>query len=180
MPPSSGDPSSRAADDSKDIDACEHTTSPTRTSAVVLPQMTTSNQGTTAGVMLASVQCPIPAVNPAPQFARQEAMDTFVPIRASLYQSTSLGLARQQEERMVCECQYDEGTLPLRLHATAMNADSIVSQARNGSAAACGEDSDCINRLTPVECLEVDCRRLSFCQNQRYEILSNEPRPMSN
>lgn len=32
---------------------------------------------------------------------------------------------------------------------------------------ACGHDSDCINRLTQVECLSDDCRCRSHCQNQR-------------
>jgi len=32
---------------------------------------------------------------------------------------------------------------------------------------ACGLDSDCINRLTQVECLPDDCRCRSYCQNQR-------------
>ena len=33
---------------------------------------------------------------------------------------------------------------------------------------ACGEDSDCINRLTLVECIEGECRCKSYCQNQRW------------
>lgn len=32
---------------------------------------------------------------------------------------------------------------------------------------ACGVDSDCINRLTQVECLPDDCRCGSYCRNQR-------------
>lgn len=32
---------------------------------------------------------------------------------------------------------------------------------------ACGEGSDCINRLTQVECLESECRCGGSCQNQR-------------
>ncbi len=32
---------------------------------------------------------------------------------------------------------------------------------------ACGVDSDCINRLTQVECLPDDCRCGLHCQNQR-------------
>lgn len=32
---------------------------------------------------------------------------------------------------------------------------------------ACGDGSDCINRLTQVECLPDDCRCRSYCQNQR-------------
>jgi len=34
---------------------------------------------------------------------------------------------------------------------------------------ACGHDSDCINRLTQVECLPEDCRCRSFCLNQRFQ-----------
>ncbi|OBZ74746.1 Histone-lysine N-methyltransferase, H3 lysine-36 specific [Grifola frondosa] len=34
---------------------------------------------------------------------------------------------------------------------------------------ACGHDSDCINRLTQVECMPDDCRCRSYCQNQRFQ-----------
>ncbi|TCD67121.1 histone methyltransferase set2 [Steccherinum ochraceum] len=34
---------------------------------------------------------------------------------------------------------------------------------------ACGDDSDCINRLTQVECLPDDCKCRSFCGNQRFQ-----------
>lgn len=34
---------------------------------------------------------------------------------------------------------------------------------------ACGSDSDCINRLTQVECLESECRCSVSCQNQRFQ-----------
>ena len=33
---------------------------------------------------------------------------------------------------------------------------------------ACGDGSDCINRLTQVECLPDDCRCRAHCQNQRF------------
>ena len=32
---------------------------------------------------------------------------------------------------------------------------------------ACGEGSNCINRLTLVECIEGDCPSRSYCQNRR-------------
>ncbi|THH13484.1 hypothetical protein EW146_g6736 [Bondarzewia mesenterica] len=34
---------------------------------------------------------------------------------------------------------------------------------------ACGDGSDCINRLTQVECLPDDCRCRASCQNQRFQ-----------
>ncbi|EEB96531.1 hypothetical protein MPER_04322 [Moniliophthora perniciosa FA553] len=34
---------------------------------------------------------------------------------------------------------------------------------------ACGHSSDCINRLTQVECLPGDCRCGDYCQNQRFQ-----------
>ncbi|KAI9776667.1 MAG: histone methyltransferase set2 [Peltula sp. TS41687] len=35
---------------------------------------------------------------------------------------------------------------------------------------ACGEDSDCINRLTKVECVDSECNCGSACQNQRFQL----------
>lgn len=42
---------------------------------------------------------------------------------------------------------------------------------------ACGPNSDCINRLTQVECLPEDCRCKSYCKNQRYASLPPIPLP---
>ena len=43
----------------------------------------------------------------------------------------------------------------------------ICSKGVDDPHVACGDGSDCINRLTQVECQEDDCRCRSHCQNQR-------------
>ncbi|KAI9807264.1 MAG: histone methyltransferase set2 [Piccolia ochrophora] len=35
---------------------------------------------------------------------------------------------------------------------------------------ACGDDSDCINRLTKIECVDAECSCGSTCQNQRFQL----------
>ena len=40
----------------------------------------------------------------------------------------------------------------------------------NGRNGACGEDSDCINRLTKVECVDQECSCGAACQNQRFQL----------
>ncbi|KAF8901068.1 hypothetical protein CPB84DRAFT_1778391 [Gymnopilus junonius] len=81
--------------------------------------------------------------------AREEALRTFDEISDNNYQYKSLGLSREILESMTCDCTYEHGV------------DSTDS--------ACGPYSDCINRLTQVECLEGDCRCRSYCQNQRFQ-----------
>lgn len=40
---------------------------------------------------------------------------------------------------------------------------------RDGQNHACGEDSDCINRATKMECVDGDCNCGAGCQNQRFQ-----------
>ncbi|KAF9553862.1 SET domain-containing protein [Agrocybe pediades] len=76
--------------------------------------------------------------------ARDEAVKTFREIADNNYQYKSLGRSREILESMTCDCVDSEDD-------------------------ACGPYSDCINRLTQVECLEGDCRCRSYCQNQRFQ-----------
>ncbi|KAF9264474.1 hypothetical protein L218DRAFT_862694 [Marasmius fiardii PR-910] len=80
--------------------------------------------------------------------ARDEALGTFVEMSDNWYQYKSLGRSRELMESMTCECQFSLGDDP----------DS-----------ACGASSDCINRLTQVECLPDDCRCGAYCRNQRFQ-----------
>ncbi|KAL0952486.1 hypothetical protein HGRIS_006750 [Hohenbuehelia grisea] len=95
------------------------------------------------------------AKKPEPQLighlpiARDAAMATFTEIPANHYQYGTLGRSREALESMTCECTYDHGV--------------------DDTDAACGPNSDCINRLTQVECLPDDCRCGDFCQNQRFQ-----------
>ncbi|KAG6879645.1 hypothetical protein C0992_000280 [Termitomyces sp. T32_za158] len=81
--------------------------------------------------------------------AREAALATFNEIEANSYQYKTLGRSREALESMTCDCVFDAAT---------DDPDS-----------ACGHDSDCINRLTQVECLPEDCRCRSHCRNQRFQ-----------
>ncbi|RPD63290.1 hypothetical protein L226DRAFT_533149 [Lentinus tigrinus ALCF2SS1-7] len=81
--------------------------------------------------------------------AEEDAMKTFTEIPGNAYQYNTLGRSREALESMTCDCQYEPG--------------------HDDPDAACGHNSDCINRLTQVECMPDDCRCRSYCQNQRFQ-----------
>ncbi|ESK96718.1 histone-lysine n-methyltransferase [Moniliophthora roreri MCA 2997] len=81
--------------------------------------------------------------------AREEALASFTEMPDNWYQYKSLGRSRELLESMTCECLFDP--------------DSDHPEV------ACGHSSDCINRLTQVECLPGDCRCGDYCQNQRFQ-----------
>ncbi|KAG6909160.1 hypothetical protein DXG01_001787 [Tephrocybe rancida] len=81
--------------------------------------------------------------------AREAALATFNEIEANNYQYKSLGRSREALESMTCDCTFGEAV--------------------DDPDHACGPDSDCINRLTQVECLPDDCRCRSHCRNQRFQ-----------
>ncbi|KAJ7153499.1 histone methyltransferase [Mycena crocata] len=81
--------------------------------------------------------------------AREDAVDTFNEITDNNYQNKSIGLSREAMEGMSCECVYRPGVHERK--------------------AACGHGSNCINRLTQIECLPDDCRCRIHCQNQRFQ-----------
>ncbi|KIJ47294.1 hypothetical protein M422DRAFT_164308, partial [Sphaerobolus stellatus SS14] len=80
--------------------------------------------------------------------AEDEALKKFIELPDNVYQYKTLGLSRQAEEGFTCDCTFEPG---------------------DDEQDACGEGSNCINRLTQVECLEDDCRCRSYCQNQRFQ-----------
>ncbi|KAF8905611.1 hypothetical protein CPB85DRAFT_914875 [Mucidula mucida] len=81
--------------------------------------------------------------------ARAEALSTFTEMKLNWYQSQRMGLSRETMESMNCDCTFKPG--------------------RDEPYIACGHNSDCINRLTQVECLAGECRCKEFCQNQRFQ-----------
>ncbi|KIM41728.1 hypothetical protein M413DRAFT_444973 [Hebeloma cylindrosporum] len=93
-------------------------------------------------------QIPVQLIGDLP-IARQVALSSFTEIYDNNYQYKTLGRSREVLESMTCDCTYDHGI------------DSPDE--------ACGPYSDCINRLTQVECLEDDCRCRAYCQNQRFQ-----------
>ncbi|ORX40448.1 hypothetical protein BD324DRAFT_658455 [Kockovaella imperatae] len=79
--------------------------------------------------------------------AWEEAHETFVELERCVYERKDLGLSREQDEMMVCDCVYDK---------------------HDPDAKPCGPYSDCINRAIFIECLAEECRAKSQCQNQRF------------
>ncbi|KAH8112060.1 hypothetical protein DFH11DRAFT_1512097 [Phellopilus nigrolimitatus] len=100
---------------------------------------------------------PVPAHNgkPGTQLighlprAEEDALKTFQELQSNHYQYSTLGRSREALESMTCDCQFVPG--------------------EDEPDSACGERSDCINRLTQVECLEDDCRCRAYCKNQRMQ-----------
>ncbi|KAG5644281.1 hypothetical protein DXG03_008766 [Asterophora parasitica] len=81
--------------------------------------------------------------------AREDALATFNEIEQNNYQFKSLGRSREALESMTCDCTFNPR--------------------QDDPDDACGANSDCINRLTQVECLPDDCRCGPYCQNQRFQ-----------
>ncbi|RPB26813.1 SET domain-containing protein [Terfezia boudieri ATCC MYA-4762] len=79
--------------------------------------------------------------------ATEEATKTFTVIQDSIYTAKYLGDSGQ-DEAMSCDCR-----------------SSWIGSINE----ACGEDSDCINRLTSMECFGTACGCGADCQNQRFQ-----------
>jgi [histone H3]-lysine36 N-trimethyltransferase len=75
-----------------------------------------------------------------------EACGHFQLIPDCLYGSRSLGAS--EHDALDCDCNEDW---------------------RDGMNHACGDDSDCINRVTKMECADGDCNCGDGCQNQRFQ-----------
>ncbi|CAK7265525.1 histone methyltransferase set2 [Sporothrix epigloea] len=79
--------------------------------------------------------------------ATAEATSKFQVIPDCLYGSKNMGLS--DLESLDCDC-----------------AEELTGDGRNIS---CGEDSDCINRATKIECVEGGCNCGDGCLNQRFQ-----------
>ena len=84
-------------------------------------------------------QHPVQLIGDLPR-AEADALRTFMELRQCEYQNARIGRSRNLEEGFACECKDSED-------------------------GACGAGSDCINRLTQIECLDSECR--PSCLNQR-------------
>ncbi|MBW0494768.1 hypothetical protein O181_034483 [Austropuccinia psidii MF-1] len=80
--------------------------------------------------------------------ATQDALKTFTLIDQNIYQNKSLGLSKQPEDAMVCDCSWSNGDDP---------------------DLACGPHNGCINYLTQIECIRDRCRCRHMCRNQRFQ-----------
>lgn len=73
----------------------------------------------------------------------------FVVLQKNQYIPRLRGVYSAADESMTCDCSPDID--------------------ENGVNHACGEDSDCINRLTNIECVNDECTCGDDCQNQRFQ-----------
>ncbi|KFY64717.1 hypothetical protein V496_03080 [Pseudogymnoascus sp. VKM F-4515 (FW-2607)] len=78
--------------------------------------------------------------------ATPECVTKFQVIQDCIYGSKYMGSA--DHEALGCDCSEDW---------------------RDGKNHACGEDTDCINRLTKIECMDDECNCGPNCQNQRFQ-----------
>ena len=104
--------------------------------------------------------------------AEQEALSTFSELRENDFQSKGLGRSNQQEEMMVCDCTFNERAY-CYIHSGGLATDCFGTCLTylvdsDDPEDACGLDSNCINRMTQVECIKGQCQTRGHCQNQRY------------
>jgi SET domain-containing protein len=101
--------------------------------------------------------------------ATMEAKRSFAMLDACTYANKFLGYT---EHAMECDCNEEWGksaTCTVGLAGSiASNTDMFYLDAASKRNNACGEDSDCINRATKMECVG-DCGCGSGCQNQRFQ-----------
>ncbi|KAG4219031.1 hypothetical protein PC116_g32489, partial [Phytophthora cactorum] len=69
--------------------------------------------------------------------------------------------------QLIPDCLYGSKSLGSTEH-DALDCD-CSEEWRDGMNHACGEDSDCINRATKMECVDGDCNCGEGCQNQRFQ-----------
>ncbi|GAA5888479.1 hypothetical protein JCM6882_008636 [Rhodosporidiobolus microsporus] len=82
--------------------------------------------------------------------AEDEAAATYTELPECTYASKKLGdMAYFDEDATRCDCSYD--------------ADENLEDT------ACGDHSNCMNRLMQIECVKGDCRCGRYCQNQRFQ-----------
>ncbi|KAH8674062.1 hypothetical protein BX600DRAFT_378184 [Xylariales sp. PMI_506] len=69
--------------------------------------------------------------------------------------------------QLIPDCLYGSKSLGASEHG-ALDCD-CNEEWRDGTNYACGDDSDCINRVTKMECVDGDCNCGEGCQNQRFQ-----------
>ncbi|KAI1867045.1 hypothetical protein JX265_007621 [Neoarthrinium moseri] len=69
--------------------------------------------------------------------------------------------------QLIPDCLYGSKSLGATEHDT-LDCD-CTEDWRDGVNHACGDDSDCINRVTKMECVDRDCNCGDGCQNQRFQ-----------
>ncbi|KAK9795742.1 hypothetical protein SCARD494_04713 [Seiridium cardinale] len=69
--------------------------------------------------------------------------------------------------QLIPDCLYGSKSLGASEHDT-LDCD-CAEEWRDGANHACGEESDCINRVTKMECVDQECNCGDGCQNQRFQ-----------
>ncbi|KAJ1657296.1 hypothetical protein IWQ61_003287 [Dispira simplex] len=96
---------------------------------------------------VASRMDPLAGFDDSPE-ATTEALSTFEVIPENIYIGHATARAAA-EESMGCQCKFDPD--------------------QDDPAMACGDKSDCINRILYIECKRNDCRLGGYCQNRRFQ-----------
>lgn len=104
--------------------------------------------------------------------AEDDALQTFTELKENDFLAKKLGRSNQQEEMMVCDCTFDDGKSRSDRKASARPSKYLTKLITyvdtDEPEDACGMHSNCINRMTQVECLKGQCQTRGHCQNQRY------------
>jgi histone-lysine N-methyltransferase SETD2 len=104
--------------------------------------------------------------------ATEESCKNFQVINDCLYGSKHMGAS--QHDALDCDCAEEwrkfSNILPTAprpgVQVPRLTQPLIPDDGKNH---ACGEDSDCINRATKMECVDRDCNCGDGCQNQRFQ-----------
>ncbi|KAI5926407.1 histone-lysine N-methyltransferase [Camillea tinctor] len=102
-----------------------------------------------------------------PKLSRK-ASHKVVPRTTTLYtDEPDVTAASCERFQVIPDCLYGSKSLGSTEH-DALDCD-CNEEWRDGINHACGEDSDCINRATKMECVDRDCNCGDACQNQRFQ-----------
>lgn len=94
-----------------------------------------------------------------------EATSTFSVLNDCVYANKYLGAT---DPALECECQEEWGAYHVLVLVSFISANHARLDSATRTNHACGEDSDCINRATKMECCD-DCSCGAACQNQRFQ-----------
>ncbi|KAK6843696.1 SET domain-containing protein [Apiospora arundinis] len=104
----------------------------------------------------------------APPKIQRKASSKAVPRKAPLFTEwPDMTEASKEHFQVIPDCLYGSKSLGSTEH-DALDCD-CDQEWRDGTNHACGEDSDCINRATKMECVDKECNCGEGCENQRFQ-----------
>ncbi|ODO05535.1 hypothetical protein I350_04586 [Cryptococcus amylolentus CBS 6273] len=137
-PPSPLFPPASPIIDDEDLKPRTHTAPSTAPSS--------SRGGTKGGKKSATPEVKPVLIDDLPS-AWDEAHETFSTLEKCVYERKDIGLTKENNEMMVCDCTWSK---------------------YDPDAELCGADSNCINRALFIECLAGECKAGRHCQNQQF------------